>query len=43
MSEKTEHLKKMAQEKLSGVREQLENVGFVEDDVYYLGDGPDIR
>ncbi len=28
---------------LTTIREQLENVGFVEDDVYYLGDGPDIR
>lgn len=28
---------------LKTIREQLENVGFVEDDVSYLGDGPDIR
>ncbi|MFX0123670.1 MAG: hypothetical protein ACFFAE_08515 [Candidatus Hodarchaeota archaeon] len=28
---------------LDAVREELEKVGFVEDDAYYLGDGPDRR
>lgn len=28
---------------LDSVREELEKVGFVEDDAYYLGDGPDRR
>ncbi|MHA1974695.1 MAG: hypothetical protein ACTSW1_16990 [Candidatus Hodarchaeales archaeon] len=28
---------------LKSVRDELENIGFVEDDYYYLGDGPDIR
>ncbi len=28
---------------LKTIREELEHVGFVEDDVYSLGDGPDIR
>lgn len=28
---------------LGTVREELEKVGFREDDAYYLGDGPDIR
>lgn len=28
---------------LKVVREELEKVGFREDDAYYLGDGPDIR
>ncbi|MFX0049767.1 MAG: hypothetical protein ACFE8U_00615 [Candidatus Hermodarchaeota archaeon] len=28
---------------LDTVREELEKVGFIEDDAYYLGDGPDIR
>ena len=28
---------------LDTVREELEKVGFVEDDAYYLGDGPDRR
>ena len=28
---------------LGGIREELEKIGFVEDDAYYLGDGPDIR
>ena len=28
---------------LNTVRVELEKVGFVEDDAYYLGDGPDIR
>ncbi len=28
---------------LNAIREELEKIGFVEDDAYYLGDGPDIR
>ena len=28
---------------LNTVRVELEKIGFVEDDAYYLGDGPDIR
>ncbi|MHA1215477.1 MAG: hypothetical protein ACTSR2_09225 [Candidatus Hodarchaeales archaeon] len=28
---------------LQSVREELEKIGFIEDDYYYLGDGPDIR
>ncbi|UCE13728.1 MAG: hypothetical protein JSV04_00800 [Candidatus Heimdallarchaeota archaeon] len=28
---------------VSSVRDELEKVGFVRDDDYYLGDGPDIR
>ncbi|MFW9902851.1 MAG: hypothetical protein ACFFFH_00845 [Candidatus Thorarchaeota archaeon] len=28
---------------LDSVREELEKIGFIEDDVYYLGDGPDKR
>jgi hypothetical protein len=28
---------------LATVRGELEKVGFVEDDAYYIGDGPDIR
>ncbi len=28
---------------LGSIREELEKIGFVEDDAYYLGDGPDIR
>ena len=28
---------------LDTIREELEKVGFVEDDAYYLGDGPDRR
>ena len=28
---------------LGGIREELEKIGFVEDDAYYLGDGPDMR
>ncbi|MFW9777271.1 MAG: hypothetical protein ACFFE8_00375 [Candidatus Heimdallarchaeota archaeon] len=28
---------------LGTVREELEKVGFIEDDAYYIGDGPDIR
>ncbi|MFX0014178.1 MAG: hypothetical protein ACFFB2_06785 [Promethearchaeota archaeon] len=28
---------------LKSIREELERIGFVEDDAYYLGDGPDIR
>ena len=28
---------------LATVREELEKVGFVEDDAYYIGDGPDNR
>ena len=28
---------------LGAVREELEKIGFLEDDAYYLGDGPDIR
>ncbi len=28
---------------LESTREELEKVGFVKDDEYYLGDGPDIR
>lgn len=28
---------------LKSVREEFEKIGFIEDDAYYLGDGPDIR
>ncbi len=28
---------------LGSIRDELEKIGFVEDDAYYLGDGPDIR
>lgn len=28
---------------LDSIREELEKIGFVEDDVYYLGDGADLR
>lgn len=28
---------------LDGIKEELEKMGFIEDDAYYLGDGPDIR
>lgn len=28
---------------VKSIRDELEKIGFVEDDTYYLGDGPDIR
>ncbi|MHA2226027.1 MAG: hypothetical protein ACXAC8_12525 [Candidatus Hodarchaeales archaeon] len=28
---------------LDSITEELEKMGFIEDDTYYLGDGPDIR